>query len=206
MKCNLIFERPFNLRRHNAIFHNENGKYYTKEKKGDICPHCGGFYYNVKHHIENTHLKLYKFKCTYCDYSSRTKNYLTLHIRRKHEEVNPVNCPWCGAYVKLLDKHLKEKQCNIPEEERKVKEKYPCQLCEKTFTFKQGLNTHMKTIHEKIKDFHCKLCDYKTYGKSNLYIHVKRMHEGRPLKESCPHCDKVVVNLEYHLRTYHVNC
>ena len=63
----------------------------------------------------------------------------------------------------------------------------------------------MKAIHEKIKDFHCSLCDYKTYAKSNLYIHVKRMHEGRQLKESCPHCDKLVVHLEYHIRTYHVN-
>ena len=107
------------------------------------------------------------------------------------------------VYTKRPIEHLYKTQCNIPEEERVVKDRFQCHLCDKSFAAKNNLRLHIRSIHEKIRNFPCKLCEYKTDSKSNLYIHVKRMHEGRPLKEPCPHCDKVVVNLEYHVRTFH---
>ena len=125
------------------------------------------------------------------------------HIRRRHEQANPVNCPWCGKYVKCLDQHLQRTKCNVPVEERNPQQRFPCTLCDKTFAYKAGLKSHVKNIHEKIKDKCCTLCGYKTDASFNLHMHVKRMHEGKPLKESCPHCGKMVVKLDSHIKTYH---
>ena len=200
--CNRMFTTVKSLKTHLEIKHGgENNEPIEKE----ICPHCGELFTYLTNHIQTKHLKsvIKKLKCSDCDYVCSNKDHLVKHRRRRHEEANPVNCPWCGKWVKELDQHLKKNQCNIPEEERAIKERFQCHLCDKSFIGKQHLGRHLRSIHEKIKDFHCKLCEYKTDSKANLYIHVKRMHEGRPLKEACPHCEKVVVNLEYHVKTYH---
>ena len=201
--CGKGFFTKKELARHIKKYHSLKA---NDNNNKQVCPHCGIFYRDLTNHIRIKHDNNYvQYKCQHCNYETHNEAHLQLHRRRRHEMSNPVNCPWCNRFVKELDKHLIRNQCNVPLEERKKKEKLKCQLCSKEFQWKHGLIRHMKNIHEQKKDFQCELCDYKTYLKSNLYLHVKRMHEGRPLKESCPHCDKIVVNIEYHIKTYHTN-
>merc|ERR1711915_1153472 len=75
--------------------------------------------------------------------------------------------------------------------------------CEKTFALKDGLNRHMKAIHFQLKDKFCPHCKYRTSEAFNLRMHIARVHEGRKTSIQCPHCDKVVVNLTWHLQQYH---
>ena len=50
----------------------------------------------------------------------------------------------------------------------KEKQRHYCHLCEKSFSLKEGLDRHIKHIHQKILNYHCEHCDYKTYAGFNL--------------------------------------
>ncbi|KAG5668141.1 hypothetical protein PVAND_016093 [Polypedilum vanderplanki] len=56
-----------------------------REKKiQDICPECGVIYANkqsLKKHIANVHIKLKKFQCDNCNYSTTTKHSLKSHMK-----------------------------------------------------------------------------------------------------------------------------
>ena len=103
---------------------------------------------------------------------------------------------------KTLTRHLQEKQCNVPEEERIVKPKVNCKYCGKEFNNNGKLNQHIRNIHE-LKMKYCDQCDYKTPNAFNLRLHIKRQHEGKPLKEECQICNKMCVSLEGHMKIYH---
>ena len=68
-----------------------------------------------------------------------------------------------------------------------------CQFCDQTFRHSGGLKIHVRSVHEKIKDYHCKLCD-KSYTQSHsLKNHIKIVHEGVKAERhhKCVSCDKV---------------
>ena len=175
----------------------------SKENKElQVCPDCGREVYKLSQHIKKFHKRIGYKKCDYCDYTAYYTD-IKDHIERVHKESNAVNCPWCGQYTKDLKRHLKQNQCNVPEEERAVKEKLPCPICQKLFNKKRHLKIHIESIHEKINFKQCDQCQYKTSKNYNLKLHIKRVHEGKPLKEECPHCSKMVGSLEYHIKTYH---
>ena len=117
-----------------------------------------------------------------------------------HGSVNP--CPYCGKNVKGLAKHIRITQCNIPEDQRNIKT-VQCPICFKMI--QSNLKTHIRRTHGTHKSFACEHCEYKTNIKANLYIHVKRVHERKPLKETCPICNKQVLKLDQHLQTYHAS-
>ena len=195
-KCGKEFQSERAYNQHMTRKHN------TKNK--ERCTICGNDYVHLQNHIKLVHKKDFKkIPCPHCDQVCRSAGDLKKHIQLRHEENKAVDCPWCGKLIKDLDVHLERTQCNVPEEDREVKKKLKCELCSKEFSWMNGLKKHMKAIHEQAKDIHCDQCDYKTYSKGNLYVHVKRMHEGRAYREPCPHCPRSVVNLEYHVKTFH---
>jgi len=83
-----------------------------------------------------------------------------------------------------------------------------CQFCDQTFRHSGGLKIHVRSVHEKIKDYHCKLCD-KSYTQSHsLKNHIKIVHEGVKADRihKCVSCDKSYTqahNLKRHIRLVH---
>jgi hypothetical protein len=54
---------------------------------------------------------------------------------------------------------------------------FDCHLCSKKFRLKGNLETHVRTVHEKVRPFVCAKCP-KTFGqKINLLTHVRNKHE-----------------------------
>jgi len=181
---------------------------HRDESGNGFCPTCGIYCKTVKMHILNVHNdgkngpKRKKFLCPHCDYVGQHRAALEIHTNSVHSESNILNCPWCGRLTKDLNKHLRNNQCNIPEEERVFKPKVKCKSCEKEFKSIGKLNQHISQIHELKMNF-CDQCDYKTPVAGNLRLHVKRKHEGRPLKEECQVCHKMCVSIEGHMKIYH---
>ena len=179
----------------------------SKRKEKSCCPICGKNVVRL-----NAHLRLHetksreenKIQCPNCDYTSFSKNDMNRHIKKRHTEVCPVNCPWCGALTKDLHRHLREKKCNIPEEERPKNARVTCEFCGKDLKDDDALGKHLKYMHdENVKQYQCDLCGYKTKRLENLRMHIKRVHERKALKEVCPVCSKVCVSLQWHMDTYH---
>lgn len=63
--------------------------------------------------------------------------------------------------------------------ETKTKKKYVCELCNKEFSRKDGLDRHMNTVHNK-KKFKCPLCNQELSRKDLLDRHIRNFHNKEP--------------------------
>merc|ERR1712150_2830 len=54
-----------------------------------------------------------------------------------------------------------------------------CSKCDKSFASKQVLKVHIRSIHEKIKDYSCDYCDYTTADGSNFRRHINKYHKQK---------------------------
>ena len=190
--CGRELANKIRLREHIKSKHTE---------KNEHCDICDQMVVSLTEHKEEKHSSLNLKQCHLCGFTGRAP-LLWNHVRRMHKEFVKVSCPNCGKQVRNLGlrHHVKNTQCDRPVEERA---KFKCNMCEKTFVSKKGLRDHVLYIHNQENPYKCEQCEYQTYNKSNLRMHVKRVHEKRPLYDTCPHCDKQVVNLDYHTKIYH---
>jgi len=159
------------------------------------CDICGVLLQelSLKHHIAQVHSNEIH-QCDVCDFTANTKYKITDHRRRHFGTVS--DCPECGKTVKNLKRHFR-RNCGGK------RERHFCHLCEKSFSFKESLTKHIKSIHQKILDHHCHLCEYKTYKKFNLKLHISKMHTKEEMKKLCTYCNQHTSNLEYHIKIYH---
>lgn len=80
---------------------------------------------------------------------------------------------------------------------------YECQTCGKNFTQKGNLDTHVK-IHTETKDHKCQYCDRGFTQRGNLKTHIRSIHtKEKPY--ACGHCGKSFSqkgNMLTHFRTH----
>lgn len=80
---------------------------------------------------------------------------------------------------------------------------YECQSCGKNFTQKGNLDTHVK-IHTETKDHKCQYCDRGFTQRGNLKTHIRSIHtKEKPY--ACGHCGKAFSqkgNMLTHFRTH----
>eukprot|EP01083_Nonionella_stella_P134126 408087_1 len=70
-----------------------------------------------------------------------------------------------------------------------IRQQFPCESCDKTFTHKYNLNRHTRDVHEKIRQFSCESCDKTFTQKCYLKIHINTVHE-KLCPFACELCDK----------------
>lgn len=73
------------------------------------------------------------------------------------------------------------------EEHQKSHRPYSCEVCEKRFSQKCNLITHMR-LHTGERPYPCSYCDKRFTQKGNLDAHLKTHTKEKPYP--CPHCDK----------------
>ena len=54
---------------------------------------------------------------------------------------------------------------------------HECTICNKSFTRKTSLNSHIMTVHEKQRPYECDVCLKKLASPSSLNRHKKVKHE-----------------------------
>jgi len=100
-------------------------------------------------------------------------------------------------YEKVCHKKIKDETNPTPW--------HKCTRCEKTFSRKVYLDTHVKTVHQKIKDLYCHICDFATGDRSGLDKHIVRKHPDYT-RYSCNICEFSayrLVNLKKHYYNVH---
>ena len=207
-KCGAEFKEQRYFRNHVSRMHPE-----LREISGQsliVCQQCGKAYSSkesLKLHIKYQHEKNFvPLLCSYldCSFTAKQESDIRRHIASVHEK-SLEKCQWCGKFVKNIKQHLRINQCNIPEEERvKTIGKNECLICHKMVS-KINFRKHMNKMHGEgnQRTFHCERCSYKTNVKYNLKLHVSKVHDRDYVKKMCPHCTKEVVDLYYHMKTYH---
>ena len=186
-----------------VLRHHIKMKHTPKEQ----CDLCNKLVANLAEHKQKEHNPDNLKQCHMCEYTSYEKANLNWHLKIQHKEFVLVPCPHCGKQIRdvYLKAHIKKAQCDVPEEERVI-QRFKCDQCEKTFAHSAGLKKHIKGIHNNEKNHKCEYCDYRSYTKANVYMHSKRVHEKRDFHVQCQYCDKKVINIEFHVKTFHKNC
>ena len=70
-----------------------------------------------------------------------------------------------------------------------------CHICDKRFSRKFNLNTHIKCVHSDDKDYVCLFCQRAFNHSSNLRKHTKTVH-GDEKRLHCPICKKPFKQME----------
>lgn len=194
VQCELCQEKCMSkraLKFHMKTIHNK-----IEEDKVS-CDVCGKLMkaVSLKFHMSQVHSgKIYK--CDLCDFVTSGATFLRAH-RKRHLQ-KPVKCPECGKLVKRLGAHLKRNGCNAQE-----RVKHKCDLCDMTFTLKDGVKRHMKRVHLKVYSHFCEYCDFKTCSTNNLRTHVTMVHLKEERWKICPLCSKKTSNLDHHCKINH---
>lgn len=160
-------------------------------------------------------------QCLDCDYTTKRKEHLIMHVNREHLDHHPFTCGHCGTqfYTKLsLKTHImqfhQDIKCQYCESTFKnvmllkkhrlacklISRLHECQKCVASFDTVQELENHIKSSHSAIV-FPCLRCNKEFNQKSSLEEHHLKVHNEVQKKKrrkmiECTLCDITFKNLK----------
>ena len=129
-------------------------------------------------------------KCEKCAYSTPFTACLKAHFKAVHDRTRDQKCDECdyaATTALLLRRHRMHVHQGI---KRKERAKVECDKCDYTGT-SGNLRSHVKLVHDKIKDQVCDECGKGFSSKQELKYHTIKVHQTR---RECHQCDFVTYN------------
>ena len=150
-------------------------KHAEKIYKCDGCEYETAVEKELHDHIERIH-KGRVFNCEQCSFQAERKTVLNYHIKSIHDMVK-MKCDQCDyecEYKTGCTARMKKHKSSMHGE--KV---YKCDKCDyQSDSWSNGLDKHMKFVHNKGNYVACNQCDFKAVYPSLVEIHKKGVHEG----------------------------
>ena len=106
----------------------------------------------------------------------------------------------------IEEKDIIEQSVSTTPNSKEIAKRHTCNHCSKSFSKKGYLQSHIKSVHEKIRDHKCEQCDRAFFQKSNLKSHIKQIHENAPKTKACDICGKLLgqtTSLQKHIKLVH---
>ncbi|XP_014607524.1 PREDICTED: zinc finger protein 626-like [Polistes canadensis] len=176
------------LEEHHETEHNQQAKYMCVQ-----CCKVYDKYYGFLTHVKRHKTKA-KFNCEDCGKSFIHKKVLDSH-RAVHSEERPFVCQTCGKAFRQQNGLYIHSKCHLPDS---VKNRHPCDQCDKRFSTKPNLVTH-KRIHSGVRNFTCDQCGKSFVQKGNLEAHFLTHSADKPYSCSqCPKAFKTPLQLKKH--------
>lgn len=79
---------------------------------------------------------------------------------------------------------------------RKKPKRFNCSDCDRSFTRKENLTSHINAVHLKLRPYKCSECGRSFARKGHLNIHTKLVHEDTKIE--CSHCHNKYRSLDRH--------
>lgn len=196
-QCDRSFFHQSTLNQHINSFHSKINL--------NTCKECGMEFiskHNLERHVKR-HInpnKREKFRCAECNKSYLTQESRDGHVNAVHERLPELTCTWPDCQRTLLTKTGLRR--HIKEVHQKMNH-YPCPLnsqggrCLKVFQRKEAANNHFRVVHLKDR-VPCPLagCVETFSDLTAARAHYRRVHEGISAKWRCPHCSRLLVNMD----------
>ena len=158
--CDSSYTRKSHLKAHINAFH---------EGKGFNCNVCGKIFkdsYNLNRHVTSMHENKKNFHCQLCPKTYAELRDLNKHISVYHQNDGKYKCEFCEMEFPFLrdkNQHLFNiHQIIVPPLEEtsndETKEKFECQYCQKLFSKKSNMKSHISIVHDGVKNFTCNEC------------------------------------------------
>ena len=158
-----------------------------------------------------------EFSCDKCNYKTKTKRRLKVHIGNVHVE-KKFECKLCDTKYGFqfgLNKHIRQVHAKtLPENEKNIA---TCPFCDfKSMSW--NVKKHFKQLHQKREKLDpkfshtCEFCDKSFTGKDYLNQHLFRYHKSKLSNENfakkecwdCPDCEFITVIVERRKLERHV--
>ncbi|NXA51787.1 ZFAT protein, partial [Nothocercus julius] len=173
-------------------------------KRAVKCPYCDLYFMkngsDLQRHIW-AHEGVKPFKCSLCEYATRSKSNLKAHMNRHSTEKTHL-CDMCGKKFKSKGTLKSHKLLHTADGKQ-----FKCTVCDYTAAQKPQLLRHMEQ-HVSFKPFRCAHCHYSCNISGSLKRHYNRKHpneeyvnvgSGEPAAEAliqqggikCPVCSFV---------------
>ncbi|XP_075405342.1 zinc finger protein ZFAT [Tenrec ecaudatus] len=141
-------------------------------KRAMKCPYCD-FYFmkngsDLQRHIW-AHEGVKPFKCSVCEYATRSKSNLKAHMNRHSTEKTHL-CDMCGKKFKSKGTLKSHKLLHTADGKQ-----FKCTVCDYTAAQKPQLLRHMEQ-HASFKPFRCAHCHYSCNISGSLKRHYNRKH------------------------------
>ncbi|XP_029404075.1 zinc finger protein ZFAT isoform X1 [Mus pahari] len=141
-------------------------------KRAMKCPYCD-FYFmkngsDLQRHIW-AHEGVKPFKCSLCEYATRSKSNLKAHMNRHSTEKTHL-CDMCGKKFKSKGTLKSHKLLHTSDGKQ-----FKCTVCDYTAAQKPQLLRHMEQ-HASFKPFRCAHCHYSCNISGSLKRHYNRKH------------------------------
>ena len=201
------------IQRHKSVVHDR-----IKEFKCEACQAEFIWKKNLKAHVNAA-----CNKCKVCHKTFPQKINLIRHIKNVHEERN-IECEVCQKKLKsqeMLKMHLKrfhssmytceicqqkfEQRTLLVSHKKIIHKVNHCKLCDHIAQCQASLRFHVKTIHDKIKDFKCNICQAEFSRKDLLQNHIarNRCNKCKICGQTFPQTDGRTSDLRMHLKNVH---
>ena len=153
-----------------------------------------------------------RFNCQLCEYQARSFQALQTHIQSIHEvlqyqgkrfKYKPTQESNLQTHTEI--KHVGVKSYKVYDKslnEKPLKSKFNCNLCNYKGKSKTHLKAHIEAIHKKIKH-PCSKCGKSFAQKSILNLHTRMVHDGD--KYSCDFCEKKSTKKQF-MRQHVLEC
>ncbi|XP_076624470.1 uncharacterized protein LOC143343448 isoform X2 [Colletes latitarsis] len=145
-------------------------------------------------HKRGENLDRYPWLCTDCNDKLPSLEGLEEHHESVHNQQAKYMCVLCCkvydkyygflTHVKRHKNKAKFSRCHLPDT---MKNRFPCDQCDKRFSTKPNLVTH-KRIHSGVRNFTCDQCGKSFIQKGNLEAHFLTHSADKPY--SCSQCSK----------------
>ena len=163
---------------------------------------------NLQRHKKDAHsTSPVIWNCTICDFRTKSKNGLKIHINGKHLGLKPYACSKCDyrcTKIECLKRH--DETCHSSVGERN----YQCDFCGWKSFSEMELKKHGET-HLKDREVKCDDCGFLASGRDSLKIHSLRHTKENKFECSiCAYTSKTKSSLTQHQRMHstskHLEC
>jgi len=199
--CEKSFDSISKLRNHIKLLHNDEKNYLC-----DQCDATFNHHSRLSSHKRWRHTTPSHLPCPQCDKVFQFKDKLRSHVRETHENPQSFVCDECGGIFKsskTYSDHMKRHTEGNPGQ-------FPCkdENCPKTFSYKNTMLAHHRTIHGegRPKPKHqCKFCPKMFLSMKRKKEHEDAVHLNvRSFKcELCDYAGTSKIRLRYHIEGTH---
>lgn len=175
--------------------------------KCEICNKKYQCYSSFKYH-KMKHIDINSFNCLLCDKKYKSYSGMRYHYMAEHNYKSIVfdkeNKKFIPKNSNLSKSKKRKKYDNrnkklLLKKSKKSKKNYKCDICEKSYSYKDGLKKHKINVHVNNRHYECNLC-YKIFTTQQQLNYHMKWHDN-PNIYKCHECD-IVYNSIYGLNKH----